>query len=240
MTRPPDPATALDAPRPTLPAQALPAQISPAEPESPPLPIPAGGPREPPLRSLTVRQHRFVEEYRVDGVAAAAARRAGYSAASARWTGRDLLATPHVRAALEKAEPAHAAMAALSPDRRQAMSELGRIAFANLMDYVSVGADGELDLDLGRLDRASAAAVKELTIDQTTDPRTGAVHKRIRFKLADKQAALARFMTQSAAAAKEREAWLEAGRDQGRAELFRGGVDAFRNEQAKWRLGGGW
>jgi len=51
---------------------------------------------------LTPRQRRFVAEYVVDLNAAAAARRAGYSARSAKETAYDLLRRPAVQAAIAR------------------------------------------------------------------------------------------------------------------------------------------
>ncbi|MBX3481819.1 MAG: terminase small subunit [Caulobacter sp.] len=181
---------------------------------------------------LTARQNRFVQEFAVDRCAAAAARRAGYSPASAKWTGRDLLRHPGVRAALHSAP-----VVSLDrpPDRSAVQRELANLAFANLLDYVVVDAAGELDLDLTRLDRAKAAAVRELIIDQATDPRTGVVRKRVRFKLADKQAALTKMLAQAPVAEADRARWMA----EGRAEVYEMDDIVLRNRQAAWRRGFG-
>jgi phage terminase small subunit len=182
------------------------------------------------LLGLTARQRRFVEEYGVDHCAAAAARRAGYSAASAKWSGRDLLRHPGVQAALRVVGTAPAG---LVPDKIALQRELSHLAFANLLDYVVVDGEGDLDLDLSRLDRSKAAAVKELIIDQTTDPRTGVVRKRVRFKLADKQAALAKMMAQAPVSEVDKARWMAAGR----AEVFAMDRIVFGNRQEAWRRG---
>lgn len=196
----------------------------------PPSPLP--GPPEPTdAPGLTARQRRFVQEFAVDRCAAAAARRAGYSPASAKWTGRDLLKHEGVRAALHGA-PAPPGPER-PPDRTAVQRELANLAFANLLDYVEVDAAGDLDLDLTRLDRAKAAAVRELIIDQATDPRTGVVRKRVRFKLADKQAALAKMLAQAPVAEADRARWMA----EGRAEVFEMDDIVLRNRRAAWRRG---
>jgi phage terminase small subunit len=182
------------------------------------------------MRGLTARQRRFVEEYAVDRCAAAAARRAGYSAASAKWAGRDLLRHPGVGDALRAMQRTPAGVV---PDRTAMQRELSHMAFANLLDYVVVDGAGDLDLDLSRLDRSKAAAVKELIIDQTTDPRTGVVRKRVRFKLADKQAALARMLAQSPVSDADRARWMAAGR----AEVFAMDEIVLGNRREAWRRG---
>lgn len=184
----------------------------------------------PALPGLTARQRRFVEEYAVDRCAAAAARRAGYSAASAKWAGRDLLRHPGVTEALQalRRVPVGA-----EPDRAAMRRELANMAFANLLDYAVVDGAGELDLDLTRLDRSKAAAVKELIIDQTMDPRTGVVRKRVRFKLADKQAALARMLAQAPVSEAEKARWMAAGR----AEVFAMDEIVLGNRREAWRRG---
>jgi hypothetical protein len=66
------------------------------------------------------------------------------------------------------------------------VTELAKIAFANMRDYSP--RPGET-IDLHRIDRDRAAAVEELTIDEVVDP-AGVLHRRTRLKLHDKLAAL--------------------------------------------------
>ena len=139
-------------------------------------------------RPLNLRQQRFVVEYLVDGGAAAAARRAGFTPSQAKWQGARMLRLPKVRAALAAAREAQGR----APDRQSVREELRRIAFANVLDYARPEAGGELTLDLWKLDRDRASAVRELTVVERTDPRSGAVTRTVRFKLADKTMALAR------------------------------------------------
>jgi phage terminase small subunit len=75
----------------------------------------------------------------------------------------------------------------LSADR--ILGELARIALANMQDYVTVGPDGETRfIDPARLSRDQAAALQEMTIEEFTD--RGKTKRRVRYKLADKRAAL--------------------------------------------------
>lgn len=157
-------------------------------------------------RPLTALQQRFVQEYRLDGRAAAAARRAGYAPGSARWSGYQLLRDPRVRALLE-------ARSGMGDEHwgKAGMEELGRLAFANVLDFATVRPDGALEVDLTRLERDRAAAIREVTIVEKT-AADGAVTRITRLKLADKSLALARFL---------RFSHLEAeGEEKGREEGF--------------------
>lgn len=57
----------------------------------------------PPHKALTIRESRFVEELLIDGNAAHAAMRAGYSERTARSTGHQMLHKLHVAAAINAA-----------------------------------------------------------------------------------------------------------------------------------------
>ncbi|MBX3479773.1 MAG: terminase small subunit [Caulobacter sp.] len=171
-------------------------------------------------RPLTAMQQRFVQEYRLDGRASAAARRAGYAPASARWSGYRLLRDPRVRALL-----------AADPVRRgsgyseyAAVEELGRLAFANVLDFAVVRPDGALEVDLARLERERASAIREVTVVERTAP-SGATTRITRLKLADKSLALTRFLRVCGLEHQAREkGWEEGVRDllaQPEAEVLR-------------------
>jgi len=139
-------------------------------------------------RPLTALQQRFVQEYRLDGRAAAAARRAGYSPRAARWSGYKLLRDPRVKALI--AAPDKRAMA---NREYAAMEELTQLAFANVLDFAVVRPNGALDVDLARLERDRAAAIREVTLIEKTAP-DGAVTRITRLRLADKSLALTRLL----------------------------------------------
>ncbi len=145
---------------------------------------PSSAPMDKPLNP---RQRRFVEEYLVDGVASAAARRAGYSGRG-NTQGCMLMKSPRVRAAIASAQEAQAA----PMTREQVIEALRRLAEANVLDYARSGPDGVVTLDMARLDRDRAGAVKSLTVTEKTDPTTGVVTRTVAFALADRAAALAR------------------------------------------------
>ncbi|MDB5469370.1 MAG: hypothetical protein JWR84_930 [Caulobacter sp.] len=185
---------------------------------------------DPPVRRLTHRQERFIEEYLIDGVAGAAARRAGYSAGSAYATGSTLLTQPHIQAALKAAR----GRAVRDPmDEDTALEELARLAYANLLDYAVVGADGSFELDVRRLDRKAATAIKEVVIEERPAGRDGGVHRTVRFKLADKQQALVRLIGVLRKSQKEYWQTFADGQHEGRVEILDLSEAEFRRQRAE-------
>lgn len=73
------------------------------------------------------------------------------------------------------------------------IKELAQLAFANFADFMKVGPDGQPWLDFSKLTREQAAALTEVTVDELKSARgaEGREVRRVRFKLADKRAALA-------------------------------------------------
>lgn len=72
------------------------------------------------------------------------------------------------------------------------LTELAKIGFANMLDYVTINGSGEPIIDLSALDRDQAAAIQEVIVD-THSEREGEdsiAVRRVRFKLLDKRAAL--------------------------------------------------
>jgi phage terminase small subunit len=133
---------------------------------------------------LTPKQARFVEEYLLDLNGKQAAIRAGYSPKTAEVQGSRLLGRPAVQAAVDAAIQARSRRTEVTADR--VVTELAKIAFANMRDYSP--RLGEM-IDLHRLDQDRAAAIEEITIDEVVDP-AGVLHRRTRLKLHDKLAAL--------------------------------------------------
>lgn len=140
-------------------------------------------------RPLNARQQRFVIEYLQDRNASAAARRAGY-----RGRGNTQAVGLMKDARVQAAIAAEQARRAAPMTREQAAEGLRRIAEANVLDYVRPGKDGALELDLWRLERDRAGAVRELTVVEKTDPVSGVVTRTVGFKLADRSAALIKLL----------------------------------------------
>jgi len=134
--------------------------------------------------TLTPKQARFVEEYLIDLNGKQAAVRAGYAAKAAEVQASRLLRNAKVRVALEDAMLARSKRTAVNADR--VLTEFARLAFANMRDYWPPGGE---TIDLHRLDQDRAAAVAEITINETVDP-AGVLHRRTRLKLHDKKGAL--------------------------------------------------
>jgi phage terminase small subunit len=78
-------------------------------------------------RPLTGRQERFVEQYVIDLNATAAARRAGYSARTARQQGAENLSKPDIARAIAEGKKRLTDKAALTAER--VLLEISRIAF---------------------------------------------------------------------------------------------------------------
>ncbi len=139
---------------------------------------------------LTHKNRRFVDAFLVLGDAAKAAREAGYSAATAKQKGYELRHTPHIAAEIERRQKAIAAKFEVTAERIAA--ELALIGFANMQDYLTISDDGDPYLDFSGLTREQAAAIAEVTVEDFKDGRGGRARdvRKIKFKLADKRAAL--------------------------------------------------
>lgn len=140
--------------------------------------------------ALTPKIQCFVNEYIVDLNGTQAAIRAGYSARTANVQASQLLAKPNVQAAVQAAMAKREARTEITQD--MVLKELAKIGFANMQDYMRVGPDGDPVLDFSALTREQAAALSEVTVEDFVDGRGEDARdvKRVKFKLADKRAAL--------------------------------------------------
>ncbi len=139
---------------------------------------------------MTPKQQRFVAEYLVDLNATQAAIRAGYSAKTADVQGPRLLGNVGVASAIAAARARLASKHDVTLDR--IVSELAKIGFANMSDFMRVGANGDPYLDFSSLTREQTAALAEVTVEDFVDGRGEDARdvKRVKFKLWDKRAAL--------------------------------------------------
>jgi phage terminase small subunit len=139
---------------------------------------------------LNAKQKRFVEEYLIDLNATQAAIRAGYSEKTARQMGTENLAKPVISAAIEEAIAKRAERTEITQD--MVLRELAKIGFSNMQDYMKSTKDGDPYLDFSSLTRDQAAALTEVTIEDFRDGRGEDIRdvRRVKFKLADKRAAL--------------------------------------------------
>lgn len=140
--------------------------------------------------ALNDKQRRFVDEYLKDLNATQAAIRAGYSKKTAEQTASRLLSFVKVKEAIAEAMKNREKRTEITQDK--VLRELAKIGFANMADYMRVGADGDPYLDFSKLTADQAAALVEVTVEDFKDGRGEDARdvRRVKFKLADKRAAL--------------------------------------------------
>lgn len=140
--------------------------------------------------SLTLKQSAFVREYLVDLNATQAAIRAEYSPRTAYSQGQRLLKNVEIQAAISEANTARAQRTEVTADR--VISELAKLAFANLMDYFRVTDDGSPYIHLGDLTPEQTAALTEITVDEfvTGGEDDARMVRKVKVKMADKKGAL--------------------------------------------------
>jgi phage terminase small subunit len=142
------------------------------------------------MTELTPRQRRFCEEYLVDLNASAAARRAGYSVDTARQIGAENLTKPDIQTEIQRQIEARSKRTEITAD--QVVTELGKIAFANMLNYMTIQDDGTAVVDFSMVDRDQGAVMREVTIETYAEGRGDDAQtvKRIKFALYDKKGAL--------------------------------------------------
>ena len=143
-----------------------------------------------PKDNLTPKQRRFVDEYLIDRNATQAAIRAGFSAKTAKQQGSRLLTNVDVAAAVAARQAAIAEKHGVTVER--IVTELAKLGFANMADYMGCTPGGDPYLDFSALSRDQAAALVEVTVEDYTEGRGENARdvKRVKFKLADKRASL--------------------------------------------------
>ena len=130
------------------------------------------------------RQQRFVDEYMVDLNATRSAIAAGFSKKAASQAGWDQLRKPKVAKEIGRRQSLLAER--LSVSAENVISELAKLAFANVGDFYQVGEDGLLQVDASALaDPAKSAALAQVDIVEKANG-----DQTIKIKLADKRAAL--------------------------------------------------
>ena len=140
--------------------------------------------------ALNLRQRQFVREYLIDLNATQAAIRAGYSARTAGAIGGENLQKPEIQQAITVAMEDRSKRTEITQDC--VLTELAKLGFSNMRDYMKPGADGDPVLDFKNLTRDQTAALQEVTVDSYMDGggEDAREVRRIKFKLADKRAAL--------------------------------------------------
>lgn len=89
------------------------------------------------MRALTPKQARFVEQYLIDLNGTQAAMRSGYSARNADKIASQLLGKTRVAEAIAAALKARSERTQVTAD--QVVTELAKIGFANMADYMRAG-----------------------------------------------------------------------------------------------------
>ena len=145
-------------------------------------------------KKLDAREKRFVEEYLIDLDVERSALAAGYAASTARtkafmWVSNGKQ-KPHVYDAIKKAMEKRSKRTEITAEA--VLAELGKIGFANMLDYVRIGSDGDPFIDLSELTREQAAAISEATVEDFTDGRGEDSRnvRKVKIKLSDKKSAL--------------------------------------------------
>lgn len=150
---------------------------------------------------LTPKQEAFIREYLRTGSGIEAYKRAynaeGMVANSIYREACLLLQHPKVAQRLGVAQAKLEAKTEkvldnLAVTKERIISELAKIGFSNMMDYIKPQDDGTAYIDLSKLSRDTAAAISEVTIDQYTEGEGDEARpvKKVKFKLLDKRAAL--------------------------------------------------
>lgn len=136
---------------------------------------------------LTNKQSMFCQEYLIDINGTKAAVRAGFSRKTAAPQASRLLRNVKVQKEIQKLMNKRALKIEINAE--SVLNEIAKLAFANMMDYITINSDGLVDVDLSKLTRDQAAAIQEITadiyIDRSMDA-DGERVKKVKFKLSDK------------------------------------------------------
>lgn len=133
-------------------------------------------------RKLNPREENFVLEYCLDWDHRRAALAAGYPSAN---HGIRLLKLRRIWELVEYEREARRERLRVDADR--ITEEFAKVGYANARDYVP--AEGEY-LNIKRLNSDQTAAIEDINVEDITNPRTGALHRRTKIKLYDKIGAL--------------------------------------------------
>lgn len=143
--------------------------------------------------NLTVLESRWIDEFFKDFDAAAAARRAGYSAKSASSAANALMKRPAVRAEMARRHAVHSDKLGLTAER--IANEMAHIAFSNMGDFLKRDEEGNVvGFNFKGLTRDQMAAIGEFTIDSLVKTDSEGVEEyrviKTKFKLHPKLEAL--------------------------------------------------
>lgn len=132
---------------------------------------------------LTDKNFRFCQEYIIDLNATQSAIRSGYSEDTAGSIGHELLKKPEIQAEIGRLQEERAKRTQITADR--VIVELGKVAFANIQDYLE---EGNKFLDAKSMEADKSAAIESIHITETE--WEGGTKTGVKFKLHDKISAL--------------------------------------------------
>jgi phage terminase small subunit len=143
---------------------------------------------------LTLKQESFCRFYLETGNASEAYRRA-YDASGMQDTtinrnACELLKNNKIATRVAELQAQLAERHNITADK--IVVELAAIGFSNMADYIVIGSDGGVQVDLSELTRKQAAAIGEITVDEREygQGENAGVARKTRFKLLDKRGAL--------------------------------------------------
>lgn len=144
------------------------------------------------MAELNPKQQRFVSEYLIDLNGTQAARRAGYSPATANEQASRLLADDNIRQAVKEKMAEREARTEITQDR--VLKEFAKIGFADLRRAVTWGSAIEFDEESGDAQIANGIALRDSKdIDDDTAAAIAEVSQTkegFKIKLHDKKGAL--------------------------------------------------
>ena len=119
------------------------------------------------MSELTAKQEQFCREYLIDLNATQAAIRAGYSVDTAKQIGYDNFTKPYIAERIAELKAEREKRTEITAEN--VLREIAKVGFSNLLDYMTVQADGYAYVDMSNMTRDQAAALAEISVDEYTD-----------------------------------------------------------------------
>jgi phage terminase small subunit len=147
--------------------------------------LPSGG-----VARLRVREAEYIQRFLVSLNSADAVRGMGYSGEAMWRFWHAMQRSQRVQAVIKEKLDARAKRYDVSADK--IMSELARLGFSNVQDYMRITDGGDPAIDLSAVDRDQFAAVSELNVEDFIVGRGDGARdvRRVRIKMHDKLSAL--------------------------------------------------
>jgi phage terminase small subunit len=139
---------------------------------------------------LTPKQARFIDEFLIDLNGTQAAIRAGYSKKTAQQIATENLSKPVIQAEIRRRQDELAEKCGITAEK--IVSELGKLGFSNMGDYLKCNKDGDPYFDYEPLTPEQKAALAEVVVETYVEGKgkDAQTVKKVKFKLADKISAL--------------------------------------------------